>query len=80
MWDSNKRWLDVLNKHELKGNQFQLIEENSTKVDFTKELEINSLPRYLLLDKYGSIIDFNEAAPSEERLQHKIDSLLSLRE
>jgi|GEM_PF-2336401 len=80
VWDSNKRWLDVLNKHELKGNQFQLIEENSTKVDFTKELEINSLPRYLLLDKYGSIIDFNEAAPSEERLQHKIDSLLSLRE
>ena len=59
--DSNKdSWLSALKRLKLEGNQF--IVSSSA---FSEKLNASSIPRYLLYDKQGRLIDGNAPRPSE---------------
>ncbi|HJA15953.1 MAG TPA: TlpA family protein disulfide reductase [Candidatus Butyricimonas faecavium] len=61
--DLNKRvWLDFLKVKGMKG--VQLICDKGFKDPFAKQIALGGIPRFLLLDKEGKIIDFQSLRPS----------------
>ncbi len=51
---------------------------NAKKSNFVKQLKIGSIPRYILIDKKGEIINRNAPRPSDPKIKVAIDKLLSL--
>ena len=49
---------------------------NSNHSSFVKEFNINTIPRYILIGKDGSVVNANAPAPSDAALQQLIDAHL----
>jgi thiol-disulfide isomerase/thioredoxin len=58
-------------------NNFVLV--NSSESSFLHKLNINEIPRFILIGKDGSIVDDNAPKPSDIRLKEKIDSCLRIK-
>ncbi len=72
--DKNK-WIDFLEKESPMG--IQLFENKNGKSEFISDLNINSIPKYLLIDPSGKFVSLDAPKPSsEEKLTELIDSLL----
>lgn len=67
----SKKWKDFVKKNSLTG--IQLIAGRGSK--FFKDYKINGIPRFILIDKEGKIIDANAPRPSEPKLIKILDSL-----
>lgn len=74
--DENKKdWLNASIEENLdKDINFLLL--NSRKAEFVRQYKINSIPRYMLIDKDGKIISDNAPRPSDKALQQLIDKNL----
>lgn len=59
---NKKEWLDFLKAKEMKG--VQLICDKGFKDPFVKQIVLRGIPRFLLLDKEGKVIDFEALRPS----------------
>lgn len=70
--DKNK-WTKFLAKHKLSG--IQLLCYN-TKDEFMTRINIDGIPRMLIIDPQGNLIDFNAKLPSSPELINDIDKLL----
>lgn len=67
-------WRETMNRMSMpKNNTYLLL--NASKTSFYKQYNINEIPRYLLFDKDGEIINENTAAPSETALTILLDKL-----
>ena len=55
-------------------NNFLLLD--GTKTALTKRFSIHTLPRYLIFDKEGNVIDENAPAPSNSALREILEKLL----
>lgn len=66
------RWLKYLRKNHLKGYQFH----TSNNSDFVKFYDVGALPRYILIDKSGLVIDADAIRPSNAELTHYIESIM----
>jgi len=67
-------WRETMNRMSMsKNNTYLLL--NASKTSFYKQYKINEIPRYLLFDKDGEIINDNTAAPSETALTILLDKL-----
>ena len=60
-------WKQMVKDKELGG--VQLIADKNFESDFIKAYEITSIPRYILLDPEGKIVDADAARPSEKKLR-----------
>ncbi len=69
-----KDWRNALQKHQLKGNQ--LIAENNWDSDLVRNYQIAGIPRFILIDKNGHIIDANAPRPSDKQIQTIITEAL----
>ncbi|QXP78689.1 MULTISPECIES: TlpA family protein disulfide reductase [Winogradskyella] len=67
------KWRSIIKEKSFDGIQLFCQPEELT--DFKKEYLIESLPRYIILDKTGEIIDFNAKKPSDITL---VEDLLNL--
>ncbi|GGG47413.1 TlpA family protein disulfide reductase [Bizionia arctica] len=67
------KWQNVIREKSFDG--IQLFCQPEEFADFKKNYLIESLPRYIILDKAGNIIDFNAKKPSDITLE---DDLLNL--
>ena len=57
--DSSKdKWLAFLEKGNTKAG-FDLFIKNGIQSEFGKQYNINSIPKYILINKYGRIINSN---------------------
>lgn len=65
--DAYGTWKQMVKNENLGG--IQLIADNNLESDFIKEYEITSIPRFILLDPEGKIVDANAARPSEPKLR-----------
>ncbi len=66
-------WKHAVEKYKLnKGNSYLVGENNK----FIKELQLKSIPRYVLIDKHGGISDANAPRPGSKEILSKISSLL----
>lgn len=72
--DQNKTaWKNMVTKDQMKGIQLYMGNKN----DFMKKYMINGIPRFILLDKEGRIINANASRPSDPSTSKLFDKLLS---
>lgn len=68
------KWKTFVTDKALGG--IQLYADKSWNSDFTKAFEINSIPRFIIIDPNGNVLDADAARPSNPKLQAQLDKLL----
>lgn len=63
---ANKGWKKMVADKELTG--VQLFADNAFSSTFVREYEVNSIPRFILLDPKGNIVDADAPRPSDLKL------------
>jgi thiol-disulfide isomerase/thioredoxin len=66
--DSKEPWIEMLNDKNMGGLQW--FAENAWKSEIARHFMVNSIPRFLLLDKEGKIIDPSAERPSGDIRTH----------
>ena len=69
-----EKWRKLVADKQLGG--IQLIADKNWNSDFVTTFGINAIPRFILIDPKGIVIDANAARPSEPNLQEQLDKLL----
>ena len=69
-----EKWKKYIKDNELTG--IQLFADNAFKSKIAKDYKINSIPRFLLFDKEGLIIDADAKRPSDPELKQILNDLL----
>lgn len=73
--DTNfESWKAAHKKEELSANSYFIL--NTKTADYLKKLAIDSIPRYLLLDQNGTIVNQNEYRPSSDKTPIALKKLL----
>lgn len=70
------KWEQYVTEKKLKG--IQLITDNAFDADFIKKFNINSIPRFILIDPAGKIVSGNALRPSDPALKQQLDKLLGI--
>ncbi len=70
-WD---KWEQYVKEHNMKG--IQLVADKAAESDFIKKMNINSIPRFILIDPSGKIISANALRPSNQELRDLLNKLL----
>ncbi|MFD2940699.1 TlpA family protein disulfide reductase [Flavobacterium notoginsengisoli] len=71
-----QKWKDFVKKEDLKG--IQLMADKDFESDIAKNYDVRSIPRFLLFDKEGKIINIDAMRPSEPELRVELDKLLKV--
>jgi thiol-disulfide isomerase/thioredoxin len=71
---AHKKWKKFVKDHELSG--VQLFAEKAFESTIAKDYKINSIPRFLLFDKEGTIINTDAKRPSDPDLKKILKKLL----
>ncbi|WP_293743579.1 TlpA disulfide reductase family protein [uncultured Pedobacter sp.] len=66
-------WLNFVAKNNLQG--IQLMADQDFESDFIKKFGINSIPRFILIDTNGLIVDNNAKRPSDPALAEQLQAL-----
>ncbi len=69
-----EKWKTFVKDKSLSG--IQLFADKDWNSDFTKSFGINSIPRFILIDPTGKVVDADAARPSDPKLVEKLDGLL----
>ena len=67
-------WRNMVKDKSLTG--IQLYAPNDFNSNFVKEYEIKSIPRFILIDTKGKIVDFDAERPSNSDLKRQLNKLL----
>ena len=67
-------WEKYVRTNQLKG--FQLMADKDFQSEFVKKFNITYIPRFILIDPAGKIVDANALSPSEQGLRKQFDELL----
>jgi thiol-disulfide isomerase/thioredoxin len=71
----HEKWKTFVKDKQLGGTQ--LFADNNWNSDFIKAFSINSIPRFILIDPNGNVIDADSARPSSPQLIEKLEKLLN---
>lgn len=71
--EDEQKWEDMINEKELGG--MQLLADKDFKSDFVQNYAIRGIPRFILIDTEGNIIDADAPRPSNEKLKTLFNSL-----
>ncbi|WP_412468237.1 TlpA family protein disulfide reductase [Pedobacter sp. KLB.chiD] len=66
-------WLNFVAKNNLSG--IQLMADQDFESDFIKKFGVNSIPRFILIDADGLIVDNNAKRPSDPALAEQLQAL-----
>lgn len=69
-----EKWKKFVTEKELVG--VQLFADKDWNSDFMKSYSINSIPRFILIDPTGKIVNADAVRPSNPKLQEQLDALL----
>ena len=69
------KWKTFVKEKELGGTQ--LFADKNWLSDFIKAFGINSIPRFILIDPNGVVIDADAKRPSDPKLSEQLDGLLN---
>lgn len=70
-----EKWKTFVKDKQLGGTQ--LYANNSWNSDFIKAFGINSIPRFIIIDPTGKVLDADALRPSNPKLSEKLDKLLN---
>lgn len=68
------KWKTFVTEKQLEG--IQLFADKNWNSDFITSYKINSIPRFILIDPKGNIVDADAKRPSDPKLQEQLDGLL----
>lgn len=68
-----EKWKNMVSERELKG--IQLFADNSWNSKFVKDYQIMGIPRFILIDPEGNIVNSNAPRPSDKKLITLFDEL-----
>jgi len=68
------KWMSYVKEHHLSG--MQLIADKDFNSDFVMKFNVNSIPRFILIDPSGRIISGDANKPSNPELHQQLDVLL----
>ncbi|WP_457615470.1 TlpA family protein disulfide reductase [Lutibacter sp.] len=71
--DDYEVWKKMVAEKELSG--IQLFADNSWESDFIKDYGINAIPRFILIDPKGNIVDSDALRPSNPELKKMLEEL-----
>lgn len=66
-------WKDMIKEKELGG--IQLLADNAWRSDFVQAYKINGIPRFILIDPAGNVVDANAPRPSSPKLREILNGL-----
>lgn len=70
---AKQKWRTMIEEENLKG--IQLFSDKNWKSDFIQNYKINGIPRFILIDPSGNVVDANAPRPSSKKLVELFDSL-----
>lgn len=70
-----EKWKTFVVDKALTGTQLYAAKANTT--EFVKAFEVNSIPRFILIDPKGIVVDADAKRPSDPRLQEQLNALLN---
>jgi len=70
-----EKWKTMVKEKEMSG--IQIIAPNATSSAFTRAYNINSIPRFILIDPEGKIIDYDAPRPSDKENVKKLLSVVN---
>ncbi|RXP46574.1 TlpA family protein disulfide reductase [Lutibacter sp. HS1-25] len=70
----HEKWKKFIKDQELSG--IQLFSDNAFDSRIARDYKINAIPRFLLFDPEGKIIDAEAKRPSDPRLREQLEALL----
>ncbi|NNT70818.1 TlpA family protein disulfide reductase [Flavobacterium sp. IMCC34852] len=70
-----EKWKTFVTEKALTGTQLYAAKANQT--EFVKAFEVNSIPRFILIDPKGIVVDADAKRPSDPRLQEQLNKLLN---
>ncbi|CEN54090.1 TlpA family protein disulfide reductase [Capnocytophaga canis] len=70
------KWQKVVAEEQLAIDGNNLFAVNYPKANFYKELNLSSIPRYLLFDKQGKLVHKNAPQPDSQEIQKELEELL----
>lgn len=74
-WDQAKaNWKKMVADKDLGG--IQIYAPNGWQTQFIRDYKINGIPRFILIDTEGKIVDANAPRPSSEKIRVALDGLL----
>ncbi|MCR8669018.1 TlpA family protein disulfide reductase [Aestuariibaculum sp. M13] len=65
-----EKWSKMVKDKHMSG--VQILAPNATKSEFALAYNINSIPRFILIDPQGNIVDFDAPRPSNKEAIHKL--------
>ncbi|WP_456378281.1 TlpA family protein disulfide reductase [Lutibacter sp.] len=71
--EAHETWVQMVKEKELGG--IQLFADNNFESEFITEYGINAIPRFILLDPEGNIVDSDAARPSNPKLKELFTEL-----
>jgi thiol-disulfide isomerase/thioredoxin len=71
--EHKEKWLQMIENENLKG--IQLLSDNALHPDFFRAYNVNAIPRFILLDKQGNVLEANAPKPSNPALHELLSSL-----
>lgn len=69
------KWQKFVTDKQLGG--IQLFSDNEWKSEFVTSYNVTGIPRFILIDPKGNVVDANAARPSSPDLEKQLDSLLN---
>lgn len=72
--DAYEKWKQMIKDRELGG--IQLLADNNFQSQFVQDYVIQGIPRFILIDPDGNIVNSNAQRPSNPKLREVLDGLL----
>ncbi len=71
--DTKERWNKMVKEKEMSGVQLFAADDS---ISFFEDYYVSGIPRFILIDKEGKIIDANAYKPSNPKLKEQLEELL----
>ena len=70
-----EKWKKEVKEKGLKG--VQVIADRTDELSFGKDFKVNAIPRFILIDKNGKIIESHAQSPSQPNMKPYLEKLLA---
>ncbi len=72
---TNDKWKSGIEKHELKGEHFWVNDEKLMKGTFGKSIDLDWIPRYIIIDKNQNVVIYRAIETDFEKIDRTLKTL-----
>ncbi len=72
---TNEKWIEGIEKYNLQGENYFLSDTKGMKGDFGKSIDLNWIPRYIVVDKDSNIVLYRATEKSFDQIKETLSKL-----